>query len=1415
MSSGRTLLDQAASRILNGATSQADRVAGAPAPEAVLVDGRSLAQIVAFAARYGALVNFYDLHDCPAGDWVPFFASDQSVILATHAALDLSGIERDLKRGLDAARQDPRRLGGVITVLARLMAISDRHAGDPPDPESYLRQPDRHGRADEVIDPLRRFHGHLGNEALERALARRGNGGDVRWNDQLFEILDDLAITLVGALRKGHDQALLMLEASLHQDGHAPQAALWNTFAKLFSEARAEINGFPRRLVDYYYSEVLHQHAVDAVPDEMYLTFTPAQPSDQASVPRGAYFSAGTDETGVAIQYAAENTLEVTPATVVNLSVHRVLRAPSSEGSGAIEKAGMVMTGEIALDPAAPDAIKPFAMFGDGHVEPHSAIPLQKASLGFTVSSPVLMLTGGNRQIDIGLVITAQSSASDAPVAAPAGDPKPAGEREDLLMKAGLVSDLVKQAFVLHYTTAGGWIEVDDFTVSPQLARQQDDDNRLIIRFILPADAPPLVDIDTKPALVPPPNLLPPSSFAKPQGGPTVIGSIKPDAVGGRDAAILAQAQRDAALQQLGIGAVTIEVAVDDLTGVRIATPTGPADSSQTFAMFGLPPVLGAGIEISAPELFVKPVTTLSVTIKWAGVPVTSTGFKGYYQDYVLNADGEVSAAPLFDNRSFRATFSMVNPGPWRVDDQAPSQPLFATQPFAVPEAAMLSSPAPRPSAVPPPAATPRALPPEPDRAAPLKPDVLLEVPIVAVDAAPAYYNPATSALRLELSDPPYAFGHILYTSNLMAASTALGQANVAGLPNGGSSGKQTVTELNRLARANADATEKTWQATVAPAVDTALSAMTGEALVSVNQAIAASGESAATQEQWHADLEAALADVAAHSGSLWQRITTRGATPGQPAAILANLVAWLDAHEGAFGAGATVALRQAHNTLDAAGAIAAAFAAAETQPFALRRPNIAAAVQLALTALLPPAMPNPPWQPMAAGLGVNYTAAARYDTSPVAPPADDLNTTSALVTPPALTFSHIAPFNKMRAPATGAMTLLPTLDDKDALYIQLSCSVPQVALLFMLSAGPNGWWSSPPKTDWSQYVGNGWEPVVMLADGTNNLSNSGIITLQLRADAPADKPTRLRVRALEPTSNAPLITAVIANALCASWVGPGGASTLGVPRPAKTVSKAISPLTNIGTINQPMQSFGGRPPASGRAFQMWMAERLRHKGYGITGWDYARLVLENEPSLWQVVVVPAVDGFTGATGAAGKVWIVAVPGSKTPNVVDTTAPLADLTTLSDVGRIIEQRVGPFVDVLVTNPPYLRLKVEIACHFSDEDTNDFWCIQLAKDLTAWLSPWPDETLGPRPADYYTRRAIAEFVRDRRYVLGIVSLAVTPQTEQVGLGWYYLTSVKVDEHAVTAAPTPPPSSYYLPYPSASAPPPSGTGAGTAT
>ena len=112
--------------VLNGAPTQQDRARAAPKPSAVKVDGRSLADLLAFAPDYGALISFYDLNDMPDGDWSAFFLGDPSIGYAL-ASFDLAGIEAVLDRLLAALRDAmsfERRLEGLREVIAAVLRRS-------------------------------------------------------------------------------------------------------------------------------------------------------------------------------------------------------------------------------------------------------------------------------------------------------------------------------------------------------------------------------------------------------------------------------------------------------------------------------------------------------------------------------------------------------------------------------------------------------------------------------------------------------------------------------------------------------------------------------------------------------------------------------------------------------------------------------------------------------------------------------------------------------------------------------------------------------------------------------------------------------------------------------------------------------------------------------------------------------------------------------------------------------------------------------------------------------------------------------------------------------------------------------------------------------------------------------------------
>ncbi len=1336
--------------VLNQATSQLDRRREAPAPERVAVDGRSLADLLAFAAEYGALINFYDLADRVDGDWTVFFASDPSIALALLACLDLPRIGADLRRllaeirAMEGSSRRLRALRRPIGAGMRLVGILDRaHAATEGSLARVLRREIQAGLAGR----LQRFAAHLaagpdhglpvdlaGLSAVWGLSPAPGGGAvpiarDRAWVNLLIALFQELIDLLLAVLHRLRDAAAQLLEASLQSEGHAPQSALYVAFAVLFRHAQDTVNRFPRKLVDFYYDTILRQSMRAAVPDQLYLTFTPDKDVIEAAVPKATSFPAGTDAAGATIGYAAERSLAVYATAVAGLSTLHVADAAlmlDSHGQPVGDAVpALVLSGQADLaDPA------PFPPFGTGQAGTSGALTSVPATLGFAVSSPTLTLAGGNRIVHLWLTPTADSLDALMPMLTAIGDA--AGG----LAPLDVLADLLQDGFVLTYSTAAGWAAIDGYTVLPPASTGEP--AIFDLSFTLKVGAEPVA---TGPGWT----------------APAIRAALLQQRVAIGNAATAVTVYPYAVLAGLALSALEIEVSVDDLDDLTLSTPNGAVDPSKPYALFGSPPVQYGSIAISAPELFLKRLDRLSLALDWYGLPRTATGFEGYYQGYVVDLDGNTPVTPLFENTTFQATIDVVDPGWWQIappaSDAGPTY-LFRT-----------SADDPVPAA---------------DK--PVLDTTGFDALTVEPATPPAYYDPTLSAIRLALAQPSYAFGDTLYARNVMAAA-------LQEMPLAAACAEQCAAnckppaEVAALAPAlgpvvstNADAPDGNYREAIAEAVAKVLPQLTGAALKAVNDGLdklkpAMPADELATVR---AGLRDALATVPQGGRGVLSRLSGWfNRTEPDAADVAQNLRTWLDGTGVTLGRATTADFARARTVLDAADRIVAAAADAETQPPAVARPQMAAAVLAAsetlvnthaedMQACLKACMgaqptklyPNAPWLPMVSRLRLDYGARSRLPDAAL--DGDG--------------FWHLIPSDQRQPvawPAGGAVPLLAPQPLQGSLFIALTATVAQPTLLFQMTVGPAGWSSDPPTVDWAQAVAGGWLPLVppdgLQGDGTNGLQNSGIVTLGL---APGDGPALLRLSVASGADSFPLLGGVAANALIAGWVGPGGAATLDTPVPPGTITKSDPPLEGIATIDQPLASFGGRSEAAGPPFQMWMAERLRHKDRAIQGWDYARLALAEFPALWQLGVVPA------RNDTAGRVRLIVVPGPATPGIADPAMPLADPQMLGEIGTLFESRISPFARLEIDNPPYLAVTVRATLEFSDADTVAAWIARLNGELVAWLSPWPDPLLGPRPADYYTTFAVGEFIRRRPYVRAILSLALDCPAPD---GWCYLTS----------------------------------------
>lgn len=1327
--------------VLNGALSQVDRFRASPAPEQVQVDGRSVANLLSFAAEYGTLIQFYDLADHPDGDWAVFFQSDPSIALALRAGLDLPHIEAEFERLLSAMRNAKtledrlEKLRLAIRVILRLIWVLGQGQRLSLSLEEGLLDLIASSQQDGMKEPARRLMTHLGGHSPEHGLMADLECLVGGWFHELIDFLDRLVAAIMASLTREHAAALAALEASLHDHAHPPQSGLWDAFVLLFGHAQKAINRFPRDLIQFYQKSVLNQTSREGRADQLTLTFTTAKGVAQTILPKGTAFLAGTDAHGESIAYAIDSALTVDATSVAMLRTLTVNMQALVPGAAPVPV--QVLTGTVTLSDKVPAIAEPFALFGATAVGTDGVLTTALASLGFAVASPCLLLAGGVRTVNIALGISSDSLADLMPVLEAISSS--AGGMDPLTVLA----QVLQAGFSLRYSSAGGWINVPSYAVTAPTVTG----GPFILSLTLNDDADAL-------------EAMPGDVIA--DHIPTVFASLVQDQVTVASGDTSVAVYPYAVLSGVALSSLTVDVDVQGLADLQVSSSAGPIDTSQPFALFGAVPVQYAALDIRAAELFAKQLNSFSISINWFGLPVTSTGFSGYYKAYVVNADGNtVAPGSLFNNMSFTTGVALVNPGLWTIQTAAASSPQYLFQTTA-------GVPAPAPDAP------------------VLSQTCLLE----AVEACQPglYYDPAMSSVRLSLDQPNYAFGNVLYAANVMAASVQLTAeasacAQQCGRPHWPALAAQ---QLEQLITVNSTATDAALDGRIKALVQQLVVDFDGQALNAIHSAIAESGAAPADQATLQSSLSAALDKNKSASWS--QRLLSLGQAALAFDTVHGNLQQWLTVHATELRSRASALIDQAQALLTAGTSVLAVQAKAAGQAASVARPVVSAGVRSAQDALNETGeqvaqtcvqrclsqtdsvgFPNQPWVPMAASLSVSYTAVGELPT-----PAAGMESSTAITT---TTFFHLCPFDDVTAvdwQANTAVPLLAPVPQAGALYMGLSSAASSLTLLFRLAPPASGWPSDTPPLAWELATGDdAWASLTPQNDTTNGFQNTGIVSFKMD-DAPDDEPLCLRVSvAAEPTVF-PALAGLATNAATASWIGPGGASSLDLPLPPGTIIKGMAALPSIGSVEQPMASTGGQVQARGSSFDLWLAERLRHKDRGIQVWDYASMVLAKFPSLWQLAVVPASNG--GLEASPGHVWVIPVPGPHTPDIADSTAPSNDAQMLSQIQQFLLSRISPFIQLAVTNPPYARLTVCAEVLFTDDDAEQACITRLNQELIEYLSPWPPTSLGRRRAhNYYTKQEVTHFVRHRPYVRGVLSLKLTADVEDLSESPYYLTS----------------------------------------
>jgi hypothetical protein len=714
------------------------------------VDESTREDLMAFAVEFSGLINYFNAEDRVDGDWSGFFLMDNAFLLAYISTTDIERLEQIFEKTVAETKyavqfnikfQLLTSIFEQILLLANLFNVflkivnrqfSLQNTGIKQELEQIIRG--------ELSQELRTLIAYSEGAASRKALGTKitlpyyeflpiWNLADITADDHIYggqtpDRRIDCALTYLQPVWESFLYQLIFIKkfaAGLLPgalDGpHKPHIALYLAFLELFNAARKNLNTLTPRYADFYYSSILRQQKKSYTPDKVYLNLALADEEGVAGslLKKGATFPAGADENGQDILYAADQDLWVGKAAIQQVytifSKHDFLINPNPDN----QDCG-------CEPPPAPISVLSGIYAGDymqDNVLPEQGIPTlgndvidafnHYATVGFSITSEMLLLGGGERTVSF----TFQLADDTVLYSYLQALQQATGKSTELLFK-----EVMEKSFRISLSTATGWLELNTYAVSYLSATNR---NTFIISFLLPLLAPAIKPLEGA--------VLPVAKFECRQE--PVILNAEP----------LIAVSPISLLSVMNVYQIMLDVDVRGFNNITLRNNISDIDTSAPFYPFSGTPVPGSYFELSGEELFGKKISYLSMEIDWYDLPKNKEGFTGYYKNYVLDADGHL-LDPRIGNDTFKVKISTVNPGSWALNNIEKN--LFCTS--------GLNGCG------------------EPQNNESLCAATVWNKLSVESHTLPDYYSPSDSRIRIELSNPTYAFGNELYAINLMHA---------------------------------------------------------------------------------------------------------------------------------------------------------------------------------------------------------------------------------------------------------------------------------------------------------------------------------------------------------------------------------------------------------------------------------------------------------------------------------------------------------------------------------------------------------------------------------------------------------------------------------------------------------------------
>lgn len=405
-------------------TQQDQRLAPGLRPGYVLPEEFTLAERIRLTLAYAAQLRFAGSDHSETDRWSDALMRDESALLAEIASFPLDALQASF---LDAwSWADERHLWRRIGQLLRRMDqwcqwLALHETSMATQVQQAIKAQIGIGLRDMLHEAIRCFGIDAGEASRMHAVWRvdaniAGESARFTSAEQRLQLLRRLWGALCLAIAKLQPLAKAQLPHSLSSGRHEPAMGLLLTGLQLYQDTRAAVNRFPERITDFYYLQLLRMRPRPPALEQVYLRFE-RDPRFSAAVviPRGTIFLGGKDAQGKAIEFAAEQDLEVTDNQIAALYSLRVERDPLISPERDFGYATRLLSQAIPLQPPeAAYAEQPAWWPLLGGQAKASAAKAQNALLGFALASPMLALKEGDRCIIVTLRLSHPANDDDA-----------------------------------------------------------------------------------------------------------------------------------------------------------------------------------------------------------------------------------------------------------------------------------------------------------------------------------------------------------------------------------------------------------------------------------------------------------------------------------------------------------------------------------------------------------------------------------------------------------------------------------------------------------------------------------------------------------------------------------------------------------------------------------------------------------------------------------------------------------------------------------------------------------------------------------------------------------------------------------------------------------------------------------------